>query len=220
MEQEHLHLLITEEIYLLSQDENKLLSHDEIKEETEVTSEVESETIPEQSLKADEVVEEPTEEKEEKTEETAEVVDLKPEVVEESEPKIEAKQEIVEATETPAHIETKQESPEIPQHDLDEPGEIPFAVFHSSNNASDIELLHKIIEACKLPEDQYKIFGGGFDQSVHFKKALVFVPEAKAFYTPIPYKNSEFLCSKPLDQISGDVQEKAKLWGALQKFVQ
>lgn len=121
--------------------------------------------------------------------------------------------------ETPAHIETQQESPEIPHHDLEDPGEIPFAVFHNSHDASDIELLHKIIDACKLPHDQYKIFGGGFDQTVHFKKALVFVPEAKAFYTPIPYKNSMFLCSKPLDQISGDVQEKAKLWGALQKFV-
>ena len=153
-----------------------------------------------------------------------------PSALEQEEPEISEETEIEDTTdlaqtkeevepETPAHIETKQESPEIPHHDLEEPGEIPFAVFHSSNNADDIELLHKIIDACKLPQDHYKIFGGGFDQTVHFKKALVFVPEAKAFYTPIPYKNSMFLCSKPLDQISGDVQEKAKLWNALQKFV-
>ncbi|MEO1255595.1 MAG: hypothetical protein AAFY41_12060, partial [Bacteroidota bacterium] len=64
-----------------------------------------------------------------------------------------------------------------------------------------------------------KIFANGFDQSVKFKKALVFVPEAKAFYTPIPYKGSEFLCSKPLTELIKDQNEKAKLWGALQKFV-
>ena len=152
--------------------------------------------------------------------------EVKPEEIKPTAPTQADKDQEVETTtinekeeETPAHIEIEQESPEIPKHDLEDPGEIPFAVFHSSTNTADIDLLHKIIDACKLPEEQYKIFGGGFDQSVHFKKALVFVPEAKAFYTPIPYKNSEFLCSKPLDQISGDVQEKAKLWSALQKFV-
>lgn len=192
MEREHLHLLINEEIYLVSQDEN---TADESKIHT-VDKNVESKTITskESELKIEIQKEEKSDEKEEKKQTEA-------------------------SKKTPAHIETQQESPEIPHHDLGDPGEIPFAVFHSSTNESDIELLHKIIDACKLPDGQFKIFGGGFDQSVHFNKALVFVPEAKAFYTPIPYKESEFLCSKPLDQISGDVQEKAKLWGALRKFV-
>ncbi len=191
MEKEHLHLFITEEIYLLSQDQK---------------AEVQSQS---QSLQEDEPTLTSPEESEKKTED---------QLLEQTD-HVEVKPQTEVSKEIPAHIETKQESPEIPHHDLEEPGDIPFAVFHSSHDVSDIELLHKIIDACKLPKDQYKIFGGGFDQSVHFKKALVFVPEAKAFYTPIPYKNSEFLCSKPLDQISGDVQEKAKLWGALQKFV-
>ncbi|WP_436517309.1 hypothetical protein [Ekhidna sp. To15] len=193
MKREHLHHFITEEIYILPQDENiaEHLQSQAIEEEVESTNNS------------------PIDKSEQKVEK---------QVVEELEQKPK-KQEVVESEETPAHIETKQESPEIPHHDLEDAGEISFAVFHNSHDASDIELLHKIIDACKLPHDQYKIFGGGFDQSVHFKKALVFVPEAKAFYTPIPYKNSMFLCSKPLDQISGDVQEKAKLWGALQKFV-
>lgn len=201
MEQEHLHRLITEEIYMLPEDhlEENMVSKSPEKKAEDNNTEVG-------------VAQSKTE--------------VETEVVNESDVKFEAKEEVVssapnidKATETPAHIETKQESPEIPVHDLEPSKEIPFAVFHSSNDASDIDLLHKIIDACKVPQDQYKIFGGGFDQSIHFKKALVFVPEAKAFYTPIPYKNSEFLCSKPLHHISGDNQEKAKLWGALQKFV-
>ncbi|MEP1032689.1 hypothetical protein [Ekhidna sp.] len=193
MEQEHLHLLITEEIYLLPQDENT---------EGQVKSQSEEEDAEPKAISS-----------KEKSGQKVDDQDFK-----ESGQK-EQKKAVSETGETPTHIETPQESPEIPHHDLEDPGEITFAVFHSSNNTADIELLHKIIDACKLPQDQYKIFGGGFDQSVHFKKALVFVPEAKAFYAPIPYKNSEFLCSKPLDQISGDIQEKAKLWAALQKFV-
>ncbi len=115
--------------------------------------------------------------------------------------------------------ESTQESPEIPIHKVDEPKELPFAVFHSSTDAAEIELLHKIIDACKISEDNYKIFNEGFDQSIRFKKALVFVPEAKAFYTPIPYKSSEFLCSKPLSLLIKDQNEKARLWGSLQKFI-
>ena len=112
-----------------------------------------------------------------------------------------------------------QEPPEIPITEVEEPEELPFAVFHSSSDEAEIDLLHKIIDACKIPGDQYKIFSNGFDQEVKFKKALVFVPEAKAFYTPIPYKGSEFLCSKPLADLAKDKNEKVKLWGALQKFV-
>ena len=115
--------------------------------------------------------------------------------------------------------EHHQESPHIPHHDLPDSKPLPFAVFHSSHDPAENELLHKIIDACKIPKSDYKIFSNGFDQSVKFKKALVFVPEAKAFYTPIPYKGSEFLCSKPLSMLAADVKEKAKLWGALQKFV-
>ena len=97
--------------------------------------------------------------------------------------------------------------------------QLPFAVFHNSSNEDEIQLLQKIIDACKVPPEDYKIFNSGFDQSIKFKKALVFVPEAKAFYTPIPYKNSEFLCSKPLSLLIQNQNEKAKLWGALQQFV-
>ncbi|WP_370089701.1 hypothetical protein [Ekhidna sp.] len=115
--------------------------------------------------------------------------------------------------------EPKQESPAIPIHEVEEPTEIPFAIFHSSTDEDEIALLQKIIDACKVPADDYKIFGNGFDQSVRFKKALVFIEKAKAFYSPIPYKGSEFLCSKPLTDLAKDQNEKAKLWGALQKFV-
>jgi hypothetical protein len=123
-------------------------------------------------------------------------------------------QEIISEKDKPA-----QESPTVPSIEPLEPEQLPFAIFHDSTEKNEIDLLEKIIAACNLPEHGYKIFGKGFDQSVKFKKALVFVPKAKAFYTPIPYKGSEFLCSKPLSELLSNKQEKAKLWNALQRFV-
>lgn len=113
--------------------------------------------------------------------------------------------------------EKESKTVEIPA--VEQPKELPFAVFHSSTNEQEVALLHKIIAACKLPADEYQIFEKGFDKSVKFKKALVFVSEARAFYSPIPYKGSEFLCSKPLSDLNSNQQEKAKLWSALQKFI-
>jgi len=130
-----------------------------------------------------------------------------------AEPSIVAKPE-------PEAVTTIQEDVSIQENGAeDHSKEIAFAVFHDSVNEGEIVLLHKIIAACNIPDEHYQIFNTGFDQTVKFKKALVFVPEAKAFYTPIPYKNSEFLCSKPLSQLASDQNEKAKLWGALQKFI-
>ncbi|WP_462248160.1 hypothetical protein [Ekhidna sp.] len=206
MEKENLHLLITEEIYMLPQDETSNESEEEVSVEHEVVVETEEEV----SIEQEAIVE------------SVEEVSAKQELVHEPASENSKKEETVETTESNEVQDPEEkvaESPKIPKQETESIKEISFAVFHSSNDESDIELLNKIIAACKLPSDQYKIFDGGFDQSISFKKALVFVPEAKAFYSPIPYKNSEFLCSKPLDQISGDVQEKAKLWEALQKFV-
>ncbi|SNT38839.1 hypothetical protein SAMN05421640_3712 [Ekhidna lutea] len=195
MEKEHLHLLINEEIYRLPEDE----------------------------LVAQEAPALSKEEKVAEVQESDEVAEPKPEPI--AEEKAEPKTEVEQPSNVASEIEAKQkeepeqESPEIPITDVEEPEELPIAVFHSSSDEKEIDLLHKIIAACKVPADQHKIFSNGFDQTVKFKKALVFIDKAKAFYTPIPYKGSEFLCSKPLSMLAADKNEKAKLWGALQKFL-
>lgn len=166
----------------------------------------------------DEVISVPA--KEEIAKETTDEVVEQPTQVAEPEPKPLAQQEEKQERAKP---QPTQESPEIPtrkkEEVKDEPKEIPLAIFHSSTNQEEMALLQKIIDACKVPTEDYTIFENGFDQSIQFKKALVFVPEAKAFYTPIPYKKSHFLCSKPLADLTNDQQEKGKLWVALQKFV-
>lgn len=122
--------------------------------------------------------------------------------------------------------EYHEETPKIPEvhhHEelaTEEDTIIPLAVFHEASANDEIELLQKIIDACGIEKDQYQVFANGFNKEVKFKKGLVFVAEAKAFYTPIPYKESEFLCSKPLSVLKADVQEKGKLWNALKSFVQ
>lgn len=122
--------------------------------------------------------------------------------------------------------EYHEETPKIPEvhhhEELESKEEaiIPLAVFHEATATDEVELLQKIIDACGIEKDQYQVFANGFNKEVKFKKGLVFVAEAKAFYTPIPYKESQFLCSKPLSILKANVQEKGKLWNALKSFVQ
>lgn len=205
MEKQHLHLLINEEIYRIGGDEAISISE---------TKPIAEEVVNDSTAEPTQVSEPepaPLAKQEEKLAE--EQPAPKPEPTQKEEPTIEK----------PAISKPTQESPEIPvrkkEEPTEEPKKIPLAIFHSSTNQAEMELLQKIIDACKVPKEDYTIFENGFDQSVSFKKALVFVPEAKAFYTPIPYKNSHFLCSKPLANLASDQQEKGKLWVALQQFV-
>jgi hypothetical protein len=200
MEKQHLHLLINEEIYRIAGDE----AISATKNETLVE---EVNEAPEESIQVSEPEPKPIAKQEESLVE--EQPTPKPEPTQQEEPTIDK----------PAVSKPTQESPEIPVKKKDEPKVIPLAIFHSSTNQEEMELLQKIIDACKVPIEDYTIFENGFDQSVKFKKALVFVPEAKAFYTPIPYKNSHFLCSKPLADLASNQEEKGKLWVSLQKFV-
>lgn len=146
---------------------------------------------------------------EDKAGEESAVVEVSEDTPPETNEKVEASKE---------HVD---ETPHIPKVKVERPIEqiIPFAVFHESTNEEEIALLQKIIDACKLNPNEYQVFANGFNKEVKFKKALVFVPTAKAFYEPIPYQKSEFLCAKPLNQIVGNQKEKAKLWKALQAFV-
>ena len=170
MDQNHLHLLIDEEIYIIGKDAE--------------STEEKVETSPGENL----AVAEPEEEQS---------------------PPEEVKR---------GHIE---ETPTIPETPIEPEKEkvIPVAIFHESSSESEIELLKKIIEACKLTPDQYEVFANGFNKEVKFQKALVFVAKAKTFYTSIPYQGSQILCSKPLNEIASNQQEKVKLWGALKEYL-
>jgi len=96
---------------------------------------------------------------------------------------------------------------------------VPLAIFHEATSDADLQLLQKIIDACKLENDSYEVYANGFNKEVTFEKAVVFVEKAKKFYSPIAYQQSQILCSKPLHLIANNQQEKAKLWGALKGFI-
>lgn len=125
------------------------------------------------------------------------------------------------------HHPHKEETPKIPEvHHHYTPAEekesqpIPLAIFHEASNDAEIALLQKIIDACNLKTEDYQVFANGFNKEVRFTKGLVFTSTAKKYYTPVPYQKSQFLCSKPLNEIINDVREKGKLWTALKSFVQ
>ena len=205
MEDQNLYLLINEEIYLLPEDRNAAgleIKQTEIQSLEQTDKVVSQVSEPEPSLA--------------KTSESNQTEENQPPSADQikGSPKIPSPKEkdILNEKDKTVNFDTTSKQTIADQ-------EFPLSVFHSSSEKDEKELLGKIISACKVPEDQYSIFSNGFDQAVKFKKALVFVPEAKAFYTPIPYKGSYFLCSKPLSHLMSDQSEKAKLWTALQKFV-
>lgn len=136
-------------------------------------------------------------------------------------PTKESETEIAAATEveeTPAKVQIATQ--QVTNEGSSNPAEVvPLAIFHQSSTPDDLDLLKKILAACKLAPGTYQVFDNGFDKEIPFKKALVFIEKAKVFYEAVPYKQSQILCSKPLNEVAGNQQDKAKLWNALQAFV-
>ena len=113
-------------------------------------------------------------------------------------------------------VDTSKPSEEAPSNERDV---IPVAIFHEATSNNELDLLQKIIAACGLEVDQYTVFASGFNKEVKFAKGLIFVSAAKKFYEVIPYQTSQILCSKPLDVIASDQNEKVKLWNALKRYL-
>ncbi len=121
---------------------------------------------------------------------------------------------------SPSTHQEKKNSPPLPNV-AQETSErtIPLAIFYETTSDEDIQLLEKIIAACKLRSESYEVFNEGLQKDIAFEKALVFVAQAKQFYTPIDYQESQILYSKPLNILAQNKQEKATLWGALRAFI-
>lgn len=88
---------------------------------------------------------------------------------------------------------------------------------HQSEQAEELELLEKIIGACKLDASSYKIAKSV--DGIQFSRSVVFTEKAETFYAPTDNDDSQILYSKPLATLLSSKDEKAKLWSALQEFI-
>ncbi len=98
---------------------------------------------------------------------------------------------------------------------------IPVGFYHTSNDPSELRLLKKIIDACKIDSATYQIFGNGLQKYVS-KKAIVFTSENIPniiFYQSIRQNEMEILYSRPLTALMQSQEDKAKFWKALQTFI-
>ena len=94
---------------------------------------------------------------------------------------------------------------------------IPIAFIHQSSNQTELELLDKIVAACKLGSKDYKILQDS--NNMPFKKGVIFTSEATDFYHPVRESGREILYSKPLETLMKRKEDKAKLWESLKKFL-
>jgi hypothetical protein len=92
---------------------------------------------------------------------------------------------------------------------------IEFAFFHNSQNQEEIELLDKIIAACKLTPDQFKIIHSLDTSSLNFNKGIVFKEKAPNYYS----QSGNVIYSKPLKVLMNSKTDKAELWGILKKLI-
>ncbi|MEP1097283.1 MAG: hypothetical protein ABJG78_19360 [Cyclobacteriaceae bacterium] len=94
---------------------------------------------------------------------------------------------------------------------------IKIAFIYQSSNSDELELLNKIIGACKLEAQDFKVFKEG--ESAHFEKAVIFTDSASSYCIPSTKAEGEIMYSKPLNILFHSPEEKRELWGALQSFV-
>ena len=110
--------------------------------------------------------------------------------------------------------EKKDEVTEVKQ-EVKKP-KIKFAFIHNSDSKDELELLNKIIEACKIsPEDFYI---GSDDSMVDFSKAVYFKESKNEYYEVQSEGPRSLIYSKPLSVLQSSKDDKAKLWAALKAF--
>jgi len=94
---------------------------------------------------------------------------------------------------------------------------INIAFIHQTNNPDELDLLNKIIGACKLETQNFKVLKEG--EPIQFEKAVIFTDSASSYCIPSTTTEGEIMYSKPLNILYHSPEEKRKLWGALQEFV-
>lgn len=94
---------------------------------------------------------------------------------------------------------------------------VRFAFFHNTDQPEEIDLLSKIVAACKLEASSFKVLKVG--EEVTFEKAVVFTKSGPSYYVPNNHERGIVMYSQPLHALLNSKEEKGKLWGALQVFV-
>ncbi len=94
---------------------------------------------------------------------------------------------------------------------------VPIVFVHNSDNAQELELLNKIIVACRLDQKNFKILKMG--ENVMYRKAIIFTDASANYYQPQENDETITLYSKPLNILMNSKDEKGELWKALKGLV-
>lgn len=95
--------------------------------------------------------------------------------------------------------------------------QIKIAFIHNSDKPEELELLNKIIGACKLNSQNFKVLKKG--EPIQYEKAIIFTNSANSYYQSSRTPEGEVIHSKPLTELNSSPEEKGKLWSALKEFL-
>lgn len=123
--------------------------------------------------------------------------------------KVDSGQSEVERNQT--EVDSSRQSVQVSEESV----EIVF--IHDSTKPDELELLAKIIEACKLKDGTFQVAKSGAEPNC--KKAIVFTDEAKVYYEIKAEENRHVLYSKTLRELKESTDEKGKLWNKLKEFL-
>lgn len=245
MKKEHLHLLIDEEIYSIGEvglggdstgeieasegeEESRKLKVEsdgqQIEENVEEMTEKSAAAVPaEEENLASKVVSDKSQ-VEGDAEESIESPALVELIDEESQKSIVTndKQQVEETTaesiEKPTFTESSEETYSIPSVAKPEPEpSVKYAFFHNTDQPEELDLLNKVIAACKLDTSDFKVLKVG--QETAFEKAVVFTKSGPSYYKSTNHEKGIVMYSQPLSVLANSKEEKGKLWGALQGFI-
>lgn len=112
------------------------------------------------------------------------------------------------------HVEKAIESNIKPPSSID----IPILFIHNTNVKEELDLLSKIIDACKLDAKLFRSIPTE-DEGVKAEKKIIFSDSEPNYYTPQQTEGSQIIYSKPLQTLINSREDKAKLWEALKAFI-
>ncbi len=121
------------------------------------------------------------------------------------------KKPVEESGSTPTVLEKKEDLPERKE-------KIRIVFIHHTTKQEELDLLNKIVAACKIAREDYRLITEK-SMEISAAKAIVFTESSSNYYTPFSTQGSEELHSKPLHVLMNSKEDKAKLWGALKTFI-
>ena len=98
---------------------------------------------------------------------------------------------------------------------------VDFIVFYELQTPEELDLLNKIVVACRSDKTQIKLCPDVEKEKEYtYKKAIIFTEHTSTFYKIIKNENNSLVVyAHPLSVLQNSKEDKKKLWKVIQVFI-